>query len=176
MSVARDHEAVLWSDDVVVGFVGKTDFGVTNVWTQIALRCFANCGLMLLEDFNLATAKLAAWDYMNITWNPETIIAAGIEAKWKTDTWPLSQCLALIETSTLHISVKVHTVAQFLQLLRRSDCIEMNQSAVIQATLNSLGDARAVRWILRRLDHLFGIDIPSAEFVCLELKYWLRLR
>lgn len=173
MSVAKDHDAVLWTDDVIVGYIGTADFGVPSTWTQLALKCFAESGSISPEDFDLVTAKLASWSYGQIIWNPATIIAAGIEADWKTDSWPFFQCIALIENSDLHISAKVSIVVEFLQCLRRSDCIEMKQGAVIYAILDALGSAAAVRWILRRVDHIFRIDIPSANFVRLVLDYWL---
>ncbi len=177
ISVANDHHALLWSDDVLVGFVAETDFGVTNIWSQLALRCFMKWGgTMTVEEFSLATAKLAASDYENIIWNPETIIAAGVEVDWETTAWPLSKCIALIGRPHLHISAKTRIVVELLQRLRRSNCTDLKQSAVIQATLNALADPRAVRWFLRRVDDVFGVDVPSARFVRFELEYWLRLQ
>jgi hypothetical protein len=176
ISVANDRSAVLWIDDLVAGFVAKTDFGVPTVWTQLALRRLVTAGSVLVPDFDLVSAKLAAWNYVTIIWNPATIIAAGIEAKWDVNGWPLRECLALIEKAGLPLAAKSQIVAEFLQLLRRSNCSELKQSAVIQAALNALGDTRAVRFILQGLDQIFGLDIQSAEFVRLELVYWLRLR
>ncbi len=176
ISVANDHQALLWSDDVLVGFVAETDFGVTNCWTQLALRCLMKWGgAMTIEEFNLVTAKLAASDYQNIIWNPETIIAAGMEVGWETTAWPFSKCIGLIGKPHLHISAKLRIVVELLQRLRRSSCSDLKQSAVIQATLNALADPRAVRWLLRRVDDLFGVDVPSANFVRFELQFWLRL-
>lgn len=173
MSLAKDNDAVLWTDDVVVGYIGTTDFGVPSKWTQLVLRCQVEAGSVSIENFNLVTAKLASWHYGSIIWNPATIIAAGIEAAWNTDAWPLSQCIALIEKSNLPTPAKVGIVVEFLTRLRRSECIEMKQSAVIHAVLNALGSPGAVRWIHGRVDHIFGIDIPSADYVRLTLEYWL---
>lgn len=176
ISVAKDEGAVLWTDDVVVGLVGSAEFGVSSIWTQLALRCGVLSGSVPLEEFNRVTAKLAGWDYVSIVWTPETIIAAGAQAEWDVRAWPLSRCLGLLRTSEANISAKVQVIVEFLQLLRRSDCNELKQGAVIQAALDALDDAEAVRWVLRRVDEIFGVDIPSAEFVRIELEYWLRLR
>lgn len=46
----------------------------------------------------------------------------------------------------------------------------------MQAVLDSLGSSSAVTWMLRQLNQFFPIDFVSAEFVRLELSYWLRLR
>lgn len=173
MSVAKDHNAVLWTDDVVVGYIGTTDFGVPSIWTQLALRCLVESGSVSIDNFNLVTAKLASWNYGSTIWNSDTIISAGVEAMWKTDAWPLSQCIALIRKPDLPLPAKVGIVVEFLIRLRRSECIELKQAAVIYAVLNALESPIAVRWIHRRVAHIFGIDIPSADFVGLTLKYWL---
>jgi hypothetical protein len=176
ISVAKDRNAVLWIDDLVVGFVANADFGVKSMWTQLMLRCFVYTGSMSIADFNLVTAKLAAWNYVNILWNPETIIAAGIAADWKMDSWPLSQCLALIAKSPLSPQARVQIVIEFWRLLRHSECGELRQTPIIQATLDAIGDARAVRWLLQRIDQIFALDLESALFIRPELVYWLRTR
>ena len=147
MSVAKDHNAVLWTDDVVVGYIGTTDFGVPTTWTQLALRCLVESGSVSIHNYNLVTAKLASWNYGSTIWNSATIIAAGMKAEWKPDAWPLSQCIALIEKPDLPLPTKVGIVVEFLTRLRRSECIELKQPAVIYAVLNALESPSAVRWI-----------------------------
>ena len=75
MSLAKNLNAVLWSDDLVLSFIAKADFDVKSVWTQLAVRCFVDAGLVSINDFNLVSTKLASWDYATIVWNPQTIIA-----------------------------------------------------------------------------------------------------
>ena len=174
--VAKTQNATLWTDDLVVGLAGTTDFGVPSMWTQLAMRCFVDTSSLSMQDFDLITAKLASWGYTNIIWTPETIIAAGIAAEWNADRWPFRECISLISLPVLQISSKIQTVIGVLQRLRRSDCIELKQGAVIQSLLDALGEPSAVRWILSRVDALFLIDIISAEFVRQELAYWLRFR
>ncbi|HZZ77150.1 MAG TPA: hypothetical protein VFE62_01445 [Gemmataceae bacterium] len=176
MSVAKDYSAALWSDDMMAGTIAKADFSVSAIWTQFALRCFLDAKSLTLDDFNLISAKLAAWNYVSTLWNAATIMAAGRTADWDTNAWPFSQCLGLIAKSTLPISANARIVVELLQLLRRSDCNELKQSAVIHATLNALDSVAAARWIRRRVGHLFGLDVISAAFVRRELQAWLEFR
>lgn len=173
IGVASECDGVLWSDDVVVGFIGRTDFGVDHVWTQLALMRFQIGGSLTAPEYDLATAKLASWNYTTIVWNAHTLIAAGEEAKWDTQAWPLKQCLALITKARPKDVVNARIVLGFIKLLRRSQCIELKQSAVFQATLDALGSPRAARWMLERIDSVFTVDVPSAHFVRLELQFWL---
>jgi hypothetical protein len=113
---------------------------------------------------------------VSIIWNPEAIAAAGIVADWDMNKWPLPQCISLIAKSPLSSGDKVQIVIEFLRLLRRSPCGDLRQTPIVQATLDALGDARAVRWIFQRLDEIFPLDIASVLMLRPELLYWLRFR
>ncbi len=176
IGVASECDGVLWSDDVVVGFIGKSDFGVGHVWTQLALKRFHMGGSVQAAEYNLITAKLLSWQYSTIIWNAHTLIAAGEEAKWDSEAWPLKQCFALVRKSRHQGVVNARIVFEFFKLLRRSSCIELKQSFVIRAALDALGSPRATRWMLERIHTMFLVDIASAEFVQLELQFWLRSR
>lgn len=128
---------------------------------------------MSIEDFNVVSAKLASWGYVNILWNAQTIISAAEIADWDPHKWPFEQCIRLIASAALAVRQKAGVALGCLKLLRRSTCGEFRQSAVIQAVLNAVGNRREVAWMHDNLDAAFGIDFPSAEFLRPELKYWL---
>jgi tetratricopeptide (TPR) repeat protein len=176
MCVAKDHHAILWTDDAIMGTIAKADFGTTVIWTQLALRCFVESGRLTLDDFELVTAKLAAGNYGSVIWHAGTIIAAGRATAWDADCWPFSQCIRLIEKSTLSIPVRTQIVVETLRLLRRSDCGELRQRPIIRALLGALDDPLAARRILVDLDRIFRIDFLSAHFLRSELESWLRFR
>ncbi|QDT50511.1 hypothetical protein Pan258_45900 [Symmachiella dynata] len=173
MSLAKDVEGVLWTDDLVLSLIAKTDFGVPTVWTQLGFRCFVDAGHLTIDDFALVSAKLAAWSYTAIVWRAETIIKAGEYAQWDPQRWPLKECIELIAKTPLNLPSRARIALACLKLLRQSGCVELKQSAVIQAILNAVGDRRAVVWMYRQLDHVFMIDFQSAEFLRPELEYWL---
>lgn len=176
MSIAKDEDALLWTDDLFVGLLAVTDFGVKRVWTQLVFKMLENEQLIDGDAYSEITAKLAAWNYITTVFNPQDVIVAGRLCDWDVQQWPLRQCIRLIGTCPLPPLDKARLAIEVLRFLRQSACVELRQSSVVQAVLDSVGDARAVRWMLRRLDRLFPIDIPSAEFLKYELSYWLRLR
>jgi tetratricopeptide (TPR) repeat protein len=173
ISVSKDLGALFWCDDAVVSVIAMAEFQVTSVWTQLALRCFADAGVLSDDDFQLATAKLASWNYAPTLWGPATIIRAGDHAEWDTEQWPLKQCIDLISKSDLTLDRKARTALDTLKLLCRSKCSEFRQPAVIQAILDAVGHWGAVNWISGRLNVELGIDVASATFLRFELGMWL---
>jgi hypothetical protein len=174
MSLAKEYDALLWSDDLVLGLIAQADFGVKRIWTQLALRCFVDSGSASIGDFNLGTAKLAAWDYVNTVWSPETVISAGHETHWETQEWPFKQCIDLIAKAPLPIAARARIALECLKLLRRTSCVELRQSAVIQAILTAVGNREAVVWMARHVNEEFALDRQSAMFLRPEFEYWLR--
>lgn len=176
MSIAKDEDALLWTDDLFVGLLAGNDFGVKRVWTQLVFKVLESEKRIDGDTYSEITAKLAAWNYITTVFNPQDVIAAGRLCDWDVQQWPLRQCIRLIGTCPLPLLDKARLAVEVLRLLRQSACIELRQSPIVHAVLDSVGDARAVRWMLRRLDQLFPIDIHSAQFLGFELSYWLRLR
>lgn len=176
VAIARDEQALLWTDDSFLALIAAADFGVVSVWTQLVLRRSCHSGDLSEQEFDRISAKLVGWRFVSTIWRPETVIAAGAEAEWEVDRSPFRQCIAELGKSTLPIRARSDIVGRTLKLLRRSECIELKQSAVVQAMLSALGDANAVRWLHRNLNRYFLIDIISSDFVRQEIQFWLRLR
>ena len=176
MSLARDLNAALWSDDHVLSFIAKTEFGVQTVWTQLALRCFGDAGRLSKDDFDLVSAELASWNYGVIVWNAATIIRAGAHAGWDPEMWPFRQCIALLAKSEERPPIRAQIAIETLKLLRRSTCSELRQSPIIQSVLSAVGDRQAVAWMHRNLKQAFAVDFPSALFLTPELEHWLASR
>jgi tetratricopeptide (TPR) repeat protein len=173
MSLVKDVGGALWTDDLVLSLIAETDFGVPTVWTQLGLRCFVDAGHLTIVDFALVSAKLASWSYTAIIWKAETIIQSGEHAEWDPQRWPLKQCIKLIAKARLDLPARARIALACLKLLRQSSCIELKQSPVIQAILDAIRDRQAVAWMYNRLDQVFMIDFQSADFLRLELEYWL---
>jgi hypothetical protein len=176
MSLARDLNAVLWSDDHALSFIAKTEFGVKSVWTQLALRCFVDAGRLSKDDFDLVSAELASWNYGVIVWNAATIIRAGVHAGWDPERWPFRQCIALLAKSEERPPIRAQIALETLKLLRRSACSELRQSSIIQSVLSAVGDRQAVAWMHRSLEQAFAVDFPSALFLMPEFEHWLASR
>lgn len=174
--LARDENALLWTDDLFVGVLAEADFGVKRIWTQLAFKVLENAGRIGGDIYSEITAKLAAWNYVATIWNPLDVISAGNLCDWDVSRWPLKQCIRLIGTCPLPPLSKARIALEVFRLLRRSACSELRQSPIVQAVLDALGNTNTVVWMRQNLDQYFRIDVSSAEFMKLELAYWLRLR
>ena len=173
MSLARDAGGILWSDDLVISFIAAADFGVQYVWTQLEIRRLTNAGRVSVDDFNSVSCRLAAWHYINTIWNSETVNRSGELADWDPKQWPFKQSIELFSTMPNSLIEKAGIALATIRLLRRSSCIPLRQSAVIQSILTALGSRDVVLLMRGQLGATFGIDVASAAFVRPELDYWL---
>ncbi|QDV12361.1 Tetratricopeptide repeat protein [Rosistilla oblonga] len=176
LSVAKDEDALIWTDDLCVAIIGESDFGVKRTWTQQFLKSQELNGDIELATYRRQTAMLAAWNYAETIWSVGDLVAAGEKSGWDVAAWPFRECLALIGSCPLKNAQKAQVLFEFFGLLRRSSCVELKHSVIIQTALDHLGHAATVRWMLRRVDQAFPIDFPTAEFLKAEFAYWLRLR
>lgn len=174
LAIAKDEEAIVWSDDYFVGLVAQAEMNVERIWTQLAVGIF--CKQANREMFDEVTAKLVGWNYDNTIWWPASIVAAGKLSNWDSSAWPLKQCIDTIGKASISLPRKTRIVIDTFRLLRRSSCLELRLSPIVQAILDSLDSVFAAEWMLRQIDLLFTIDIPSANYLSAEIKYWLRLR
>jgi hypothetical protein len=175
MSLAKAVKAVVWTDDLFLASIAKSEFGVPVTWTQLGLRWFVESGHLANDEFDLVSAKLASWNYEMTIWNADTIVKSAEHAQWDPQRWPFRQCIDLIDKTSLTKTEKAQMVLVCLKLLRRSSCSEMRQTSVIQMLLDALGDRRVVIWMHQQLDQVFTVDIRSAAFVRMQIEYWLQL-
>ncbi len=84
---------VLWTDDMILADLAKTEFGVRRVWTEAALQARAQAGNLDPAELATASTKLAGWGYSFTTPSIETLMRAGSVAVWNPDQFPLKQAL-----------------------------------------------------------------------------------
>lgn len=170
--VARDRGAILWSDDRVTNWLARANFAVQSRWTQLMLACRQSEGGITEAEYQLASAKLAAWGYVPTNWDAGTVLAYGEHCNWTTSDPMFVRCLALPKFLPKN-SIATVELGKFLRGIRRSACESLLQSTVIQVFLNHLSDHKSVRTVLRDLNKLFRVDFPSEKFVRYELLHWL---
>ena len=140
VSVARDENALLWTDDRIVALLAQAEFGVKRVWTQLVFKVLENAGRIADNAYSVVTVKLAGWNYVSTVWNLSDLIVAGNLCDWDVGQWPLKQCIKFIGKCPLPLPGKANLAIGFFRLLRNSPCVQLKQSAVVQAVLNGLGD------------------------------------
>jgi hypothetical protein len=174
IALTMDVNGTLWSDDAVLSFIAKADYGISSVCTQTVMGMLMCSKEIATDEFDLITAKLASWNYVSTVWKAATIIRAGRHASWDHQKWPFKQCIALIGKSAVNVREKAQIALEALKLLRQSDCGPIRQSPIIQAILNSVGSPQAVMGIYGRLRREYAVDYPSLDFFEPEFEYWLK--
>jgi hypothetical protein len=174
--LAKELDALFWTDDRLVGMVAEAEFGLARLWSQSALAAMLRRKSMQPDDLSRITARLLEWNYVSTVWQARDLIVAGQLSDWDTGLQLFGRAIRAIGRAPLPVQQKTGLVVDFLRQLRRSDCIELKHTAVVQAVLNSLDNALAARWMRRHVRTLFGVDIFWADFIWDQLNYWLRLR
>jgi hypothetical protein len=176
ISLAREENAMLWTDDFFVGSLSEYEFGIKRIWSQLVFKVLECTGIIDSDSYSSITAKLVGWHYVTTVWNPQDIITAGNLCGWDVNMWPLKKCLKELGAASESQLKRAQITLEYFKLLRHSSCNFLLQSSVIQTTLNYLGDPNTVQRILQDLDNFFGIDYPSARFFRFELFFWLNSR
>jgi hypothetical protein len=176
MSIAKDENAIVWTDDQFVAMLAEVDFGLERIWTQLAFKTFEKAGKLDREMYLEISSKLLGWHYLATIFTAGTIFKAGHVSKWDVNNWPFRQALQAIATGPLSAAAKGELVLDFFRLLRRSEVNEIRQSLIVRATLNAIGTKEPVLWMTQRLESVFSIDFKSEEFIRVELSDWLRFR
>ena len=138
VSLAREENALLWTDDLFVAMLGDAEFGVRRIWSQLAFKVLEDAQRIASTTYSEITAKLAAWNYNVTIWRPEDVISAGNLCEWDVGRWPLKQCIGLFGKCPLPPLGRAQLTVEFFRLLRRSSCSQLRQSSVVQAALDSL--------------------------------------
>lgn len=87
--LAAQPGRLFWTDDYVLGLLGKGEFGINRVWTQVALNAAMDLKRLEPQEFSKDSAKLFASRYTSTYWNHETLIAGALLCNWDLDAWPL---------------------------------------------------------------------------------------
>jgi hypothetical protein len=174
VGLAKELDAALWADDIVLAFIGKAEFGLNIIWTQLALKSNADAGIVSVDAYNRASAKLVGHRYESTVWNVDTIIQAGEMAGWDAKVWPFRECMNLLSLPNMTSARRARLLLGTLRSLRGSSCPSLMQSAVTQALLTAVRNPALIAAMYDRLDDLFGRDFLLAEFFAPEFLYWLK--
>lgn len=131
--VAIDQSIPLWTDDLLTGLVAEADFGVTRVWTQLAMS------VITAQQFGNAIdgviAKLCAANYTITIWRGSTLAAAAELAEWDSSRSPFRECINELRVTATSASPLLTTAitVDFLKRITGSDCPRLLRTGLIQA-------------------------------------------
>ena len=167
---------VLWTDDMILADLAKTEFGVRRVWTEAALQARAQAGNLDPAELATASTKLAGWGYSFATPGIETLMRAGSVAVWNPDQFPLKQALDQFADDSMNMSDAVRLAAELIVKMYNDQYLRGQRRTVTSRLLDRLaarpGGREAVEALPRSLPIRFGLDLIRARELSDVVRGW----
>jgi len=167
---------VLWTDDMILADLAKTEFGVRRVWTEAALQARAQAGNLDPAELATASTKLAGWGYSFTTPSIETLMRAGSVAVWNPDQFPLKQALDQFADDSMNVSDAVRLAAELIVKMYNDQYLRGQRRTVTSRLLDRLaarpGGRDAVKALPRSLPIRFGLDLMGSRELSDVVRGW----
>ncbi len=170
--------AVLWTDDLVQAVLSRHEHGVSRVWTQFVIGACAESGVVNLEAFLDASAKLIGYGYYFSSQNPQIIRQAGVIAEWKADRWPLSQALSTFAEESVDLVQMLQLAAGFLRLLYQESLLPITKANITVKILENIaekeGGIQGIRGLHKALPRIFSVNVVGLADATETVDAWLK--
>ena len=168
---------VLWTDDMILADLAKTEFGVRRVWTEAALQARAQAGNLDPAELATASTKLAGWGYSFTTPSIETLMRAGSVAVWNPDQFPLKQGLDQFAADSMTVSDAVRLGAELIVKMYNDVHLRGQRRTVTSRLLDRIalrsGGREAIEMLPRSLPIRFGLDLIRARELSDVVRGWM---
>jgi transcription elongation GreA/GreB family factor len=168
---------VLWTDDMILADLAKTEFGVRRVWTEAALQARAQAGNLEPSELATASTKLAGWGYSFTTPSIETLMRAGSVAVWNPDQFPLKQGLDQFAADSMSVADAVRLGAELIVKMYNDVQLRGQRRTVTSRLLDRIalrvGGREAIEMLPRSLPIRFGLDLIRARELSDVVRGWM---
>ena len=169
---------VLWTDDFAQAALGRSEHGVSRVWTQFVIEARAESGMVALETFFDASAKLLGYRYSFTISNPQIVRQAGVIGEWKVDGWPLSQALSVFAEEAVDLEQILRLAAGFLRLLYQESLLSTTKANITVKILENIakkkGGIQGIRHLHKALPSLFSLNVVGRMDATATVDAWLK--
>lgn len=167
IALAKAHNAVFHSDDMVERYVASQKLGVRGSWTQSLVHYLANNKLIPTDKMHHITIKLCALQYAFTRISPETVLFAFKEGKWDASSPEMTALLPTFADSRIETKGIAMLTAWTLTLIWRQASLpqvaELVTIRIIKQILKRNFGSSIVGALIQVTDKLFGLDVISAE-------------
>ena len=169
---------VLWTDDLAQAGIARSEHGVSRVWTQFVIGARADSGMVDLETFFDASAKLIGYRYSFTISNPQIVRQAGVIGEWKVDGWPLSQALSVFAEEFIDLEQILQLAAGFLRLLYQESLLSTTKTNITVKILENIakkkGGIQGIRHLHKALPSLFSLNVVGRMDATATVDAWLK--
>jgi len=163
MIIASDPETVLWTDDLIQAQFAAQEFGARRVWTQGVLGSLAETGLLSLEEYSDATARLLGFEYMSTSFDGSSMLAAFRLAEWSPERKPAAQVLRVFSNPGADLQGLFSVLVEFVRVVYRESATPEVRDSVTCAVLDHFARLPMALDLLvalrKRTSRLFGINV-----------------
>ena len=159
--LAAEPGSALWTDDLVIGLIGATDFGAGRVWTQPVLSALLAEGIVTQQQYREAMAKLVAWNYPGVPVDGEILLAAAEAADWRMEAWPVPQAMRFLRNTFVPRQVRLGIAAGAIRAAWRRTDRDLERQAFLFAVLAGIGSVSEIGLLRSAIEAAFS-DAPIA--------------
>jgi len=160
--LASDPDHILWTDDLVQAQVAAQEFGARRVWTQLLLGTFADAGLITLEEYSDASARLVGMEFIATSFDASSLLAGFRLTDWSPYHHPAAQFIKIFSDREANPQALFAIFVAFVQKLYREPIPPSDRCAVTRSLLNAMErspDRVALLMSLRKYSaRVFGIN------------------
>ena len=176
--LAAGPGGVLWTDDLAQAELARSEHGVSRVWTQFVIGARAESGVVDLETFFDASAKLLGYGYSFTSSNPQIVRQAGVIAEWQVDGWPLSQALSVFAEESVDLEQILPLAAGFLTLLYQESLLSTTKANITVKLLENIAEKKegiqGIRALRKALPSIFGVNVLGLMDATDTVDAWLK--
>lgn len=161
MIIAVEPDTVLWTDDLSQGDLATSMFGVRRVWTQAFLKFCARRGLLPIQRYAEAVAKLVGMRFQVAPFNNVVLLEAAKLAKFQPSARPFAQAVEAFSIPGATVDQLIRIMLLFHIQLCQETIVSQGVGGMLAALLEALWKNRQARKSLlairRNSARVFGL-------------------
>ena len=170
LSLASHDNNVLWTDDLAIACLAKSEFGCERVWTQCMVSLYAG------YDAPALNLKLLQYGYAFTKIGLDDLKAALEQSSWQLNNDPFKSAIEVFSDNSITLGSICGLLANFIKYVWQNTT-EFTAQQITLAIFNNISRRELGFLIIEMLplDDIFGVDCISAYKVNNVRKDWLRL-
>ncbi|HWG21327.1 MAG TPA: hypothetical protein VG225_12425 [Terracidiphilus sp.] len=137
---------ILWTDDLVLAEVSKSELGTERVWTQAAIEALANRGLIDRSLADESHAKLLGFCYQSTHFTGGIIAAALRVSNGSVDRFPMKQAIEAFRGIVANQrTIAFRQLAEFVLCLSIEPMLPETKCVALESLLNAFPTDSATR-------------------------------
>lgn len=178
IAVAKERDAVLWTDDVGTAQLTADMWGTRSVWTMSLCWHLRDTGRLAPERVNSIGIRLNLWDYRFVGVWPDMVVQCLKDSDWDPGKPTAHRILSrVVQTGTGNVLKEAEFIASVVREVWR-EAERLPAEAVTRAILAKLGGhgkgAQIAEFLFHATDALFGLDVVGAARLKQMLQEWIR--